>query len=62
MLQAPLTFLTDPSVRHTVTHPSGYRGPAFQLGDDLLLWGFTAGVVDQGAGARGAGPVLGRGP
>jgi 8-oxo-dGTP pyrophosphatase MutT (NUDIX family) len=47
VLQAPLTFLTDPSVRHTVTHPSGYRGPAFQLGDDLLLWGFTAGVVTK---------------
>lgn len=47
VLQAPLAFLTDPSVRHTVTHPSGYRGPAFQLGDDLLLWGFTAGVVTK---------------
>ena len=47
VLQAPLTFLTDPAVRHTVTHPSGYRGPAFQLGDDLLLWGFTAGVVTK---------------
>ncbi|MDQ6714946.1 MAG: CoA pyrophosphatase [Actinomycetota bacterium] len=42
---APLAYLTDPAVRHTVTHPSGYRGPAFTLGDDLLLWGFTAGVV-----------------
>ena len=47
VLQAPLDFLTDPAVRHTVTHPSGYRGPAFQLGDDLLLWGFTAGVVTK---------------
>ena len=44
---APLEFLTDPAVRHTVTHPSGYRGPAFVLGDDLLLWGFTAGVVTK---------------
>ena len=40
-------YLTDPAVRHTVTHPSGYRGPAFVLGDDLLLWGFTAGVVTR---------------
>ena len=47
VLQAPLDFLTDPTVRHTVTHPSGYRGPAFELGDDLLLWGFTAGVVTK---------------
>jgi 8-oxo-dGTP pyrophosphatase MutT (NUDIX family) len=45
VIQAPLDYLTDPAVRHTVRHPSGYRGPAFVLGDDLLLWGFTAGVV-----------------
>jgi 8-oxo-dGTP pyrophosphatase MutT (NUDIX family) len=47
VIQAPLDYLTDPAVRHTVTHPSGYRGPAFDLGDDLLLWGFTAGVVTK---------------
>ncbi|MEP6648549.1 MAG: CoA pyrophosphatase [Lapillicoccus sp.] len=47
VIQAPLAYLTDPAVRHTVTHPSGYRGPAFALGDDLLLWGFTAGVVTK---------------
>jgi 8-oxo-dGTP pyrophosphatase MutT (NUDIX family) len=47
VIQAPLAYLTDPAVRHTVTHPSGYRGPAFVLGDDLLLWGFTAGVVTK---------------
>lgn len=44
---APLAYLTDPAVRHTVTHPSGYRGPAFTLGEDLLLWGFTAGIVTK---------------
>lgn len=47
VIQAPLAYLTDPTIRHTVTHPSGYRGPAFHLGDDLLLWGFTAGVVTK---------------
>jgi len=47
VILAPLSHLTDPAVRHTVTHPSGYRGPAFVLGDDLLLWGFTAGVVTR---------------
>jgi 8-oxo-dGTP pyrophosphatase MutT (NUDIX family) len=47
VLLVPLAYLTDPAVRHTVTHPSGYRGPAFVLGDDLLLWGFTAGVVTR---------------
>ncbi len=44
---APLGFLTDPATRHTVTHPSGYRGPAFALGVDLLLWGFTGGIVTK---------------
>lgn len=47
VIQAPLAYLTDPEIRFTVTHPSGYRGPAFTLGDDLLLWGFTAGVVTK---------------
>lgn len=44
---APLAFLVDPATRHTVTHPSGYRGPAFHLADDLLLWGFTGGIVTK---------------
>ncbi|MDQ6896314.1 MAG: CoA pyrophosphatase [Actinomycetota bacterium] len=47
VILAPLDYLTDPAARHTVTHPSGYRGPAFVLGDDLLLWGFTGGVVNE---------------
>ncbi len=45
VILAPVDFLTDPARRHTVTHPSGFRGPAVDLGPDLLLWGFTAGVV-----------------
>lgn len=45
VILAPLDFLTDPARRHTVTHPAGFRGPAIELGPDLLLWGFTAGVV-----------------
>jgi 8-oxo-dGTP pyrophosphatase MutT (NUDIX family) len=48
VIQAPLAYLTDPKIRFTVTHPSGYRGPAFTLGDDLLLWGFTGGLVTKG--------------
>ncbi len=47
VILAPLSYLTDPANRFTVTHPSGYRGPAFTLGDDLLLWGFTGGIVDK---------------
>ena len=62
VLLAPLAYLTDPAVRHTVTHPSGYRGPAFVLGDDLLLWGFTAGVVTRALRARRPRPGVGRHP
>jgi hypothetical protein len=35
----------DPENRFMVRHPSGWMGPAFDIGDDLVLWGFTAGVV-----------------
>ena len=44
--RVPLAALADPANRLTVTHPSGYVGPAFQAGD-LLVWGFTAGLVDK---------------
>lgn len=37
--------LSDPSNRLTVVHPSGYRGPGFAV-HDMLVWGFTAGVLD----------------
>ena len=47
VLSVPVSFLADPAHRHTVTHPSGYRGPAWDLGDDLLLWGFTGGIIDK---------------
>ena len=38
--------LVDPANRLTLTHPSGWVGPAFEV-EDLLVWGFTAGVVDR---------------
>ena len=47
MLSVPVSYLADPANRHTVSHPSGYRGPAWDLGDDLLLWGFTGGIVNK---------------
>lgn len=40
----PVAELVDPVNRLQVRHPSGYIGPAFQVGD-LLVWGFTAGVL-----------------
>jgi len=39
-----VSALVDPTNRYTVVHPSGYRGPGFVV-HDLLIWGFTAGVL-----------------
>ena len=44
--RVPLAELVDPDHRVTVTHPSGWVGPAFEAGD-LLVWGFTAGLLDK---------------
>lgn len=46
VLRAPLSALTDPTARLQVTHPSGWVGPAFEVGE-LLVWGFTAGLLDR---------------
>lgn len=46
VMSVPVSHLLDPATRFTVTHPSGFVGPAFDL-DDLLLWGFTAGLVSR---------------
>ena len=45
--RVPLDELLDPRHRISVRHPSGWRGPGFLIGDDkeLILWGFTAGVI-----------------
>jgi 8-oxo-dGTP pyrophosphatase MutT (NUDIX family) len=49
VLRVPLDELLDPQHRVTVRHPSGWRGPAFLIGDDkdLILWGFTAGIISR---------------
>lgn len=43
--RVPVSELVDPANRYRLRHPSGYQGPAF-LVDELLVWGFTAGVLD----------------
>ena len=43
--RVPVSDLVDPENRGVVQHPSGYIGPAFRVAD-LLVWGFTAGLVD----------------
>lgn len=41
----PVSTLASPQTRVTATHPSGYRGPAFVLGDEFV-WGLTAHLLD----------------
>jgi ADP-ribose pyrophosphatase YjhB (NUDIX family) len=41
-----LSDLLDPANRFQVSHPSGYVGAAFGVAD-LLVWGFTAGLLDR---------------
>lgn len=41
-----LAELTDPAHRCRVRHPSGFVGPAFEV-RDLLVWGFTGGLLDR---------------
>ena len=43
--RVPLAELADPSHRLTVRHPSGTAGPAFRV-QGMLVWGFTAALVD----------------
>jgi 8-oxo-dGTP pyrophosphatase MutT (NUDIX family) len=47
--RVPLEELIDPSHRISVRHPSGWLGPAFLIGPDkdVVLWGFTAGIVSR---------------
>jgi len=44
--RVPLAELADPANRWRVTHPSGWLGPAFEVGG-MLVWGFTAGLTDR---------------
>jgi 8-oxo-dGTP pyrophosphatase MutT (NUDIX family) len=39
-----LAELIDPANRYRVRHPSGYVGNGFAV-RDLLIWGFTAGII-----------------
>ena len=47
LFRVPIDELLDPQHRISVRHPSGWKGPAFLIGDDkdLILWGFTAGII-----------------
>ncbi|MEV0677278.1 CoA pyrophosphatase [Actinosynnema sp. NPDC050436] len=43
--RVPVAHLADPANRFRVAHSSGYTGPAFSA-PGMLVWGFTAGLVD----------------
>lgn len=47
VLRVPIDELLDPRHRISVRHPSGWKAPAFLIGEgkDLILWGFTAGII-----------------
>jgi 8-oxo-dGTP pyrophosphatase MutT (NUDIX family) len=47
--RVPVSELLDPEHRISVRHPSGWTGPGFLIGDakDLILWGFTAGIISR---------------
>lgn len=44
VLRVPLAVLADPATRVRVSTPRGWVGPGFVV-SDLLIWGFTGGVL-----------------
>jgi 8-oxo-dGTP pyrophosphatase MutT (NUDIX family) len=44
--RVPIADLADPANRVRIVHPSGMTGPAFEVAD-MLVWGFTAFVLDR---------------
>ena len=49
VFRAPISELLDPEHRINVRGPTGWVSPAFLIGPDkdVLLWGFTAGIVGR---------------
>lgn len=47
VLRVPLARLVDPEHRFMVELSGGWKGPAFDVGEGLVLWGFTAGIVSR---------------
>jgi 8-oxo-dGTP pyrophosphatase MutT (NUDIX family) len=45
--RVPISELVGPDHRISVRHPSGWVGPGYLIGadKDLILWGFTAGII-----------------
>lgn len=47
VLHQPIAELLDPDNRFSIVHPSGWKGPAFDIGTEVPLWGFTGGIVSR---------------
>lgn len=47
--RVPISDLTEPTHRISVRAPSGWMGPGFLIGEDrdVVLWGFTAGIISR---------------
>lgn len=41
----PVSLLASPATRRLASHPSGFTGPAFELGDEFI-WGLTGHLID----------------
>jgi 8-oxo-dGTP pyrophosphatase MutT (NUDIX family) len=54
VVRVPLAELAEPANRFRVRHPSGYVGPAFGVAG-MVVWGFTAGLLDAVLEAAGLG-------
>ncbi|GCD97184.1 NUDIX hydrolase [Embleya hyalina] len=46
VLRVSIAELADPANRVRLRHPGGHLGPAFEV-QDLVVWGFTAGLIDR---------------
>lgn len=46
VVRVPVADLATPANRVTIRYPSGHVGPAFRVAG-LVVWGFTAAVLDQ---------------
>lgn len=48
VFRTTIEHLLDPAERFCVKHPLGWHGPGWMVGPDrdVLLWGFTAGIID----------------
>ena len=47
IIRPPIEFLLEPQRRFSVVHPSGWRGPAFDVGPPTPLWRFTEGIISR---------------